>query len=194
VGDIRFTETLTPTTFDFEIVRGEDRVDVRGDDGGDVRIQRGGRAMAVRITAASPEEVAAIRRMLTDSVAIAGLDRVAARAVSDGSRLAPLLQAATAFVSLLQGRGGPTLSLARSAVAPGGFLPTAQTRAGGPEECWDTYVRSVNRYVRELEGCIREAKERWWEVHRPYLCGTEYDLKVVLAGFWLIDCHGTGWP
>ena len=193
VGDVRFVELLTSSTFDLTIASCRDRVSVNGNENGDVQIERGGRALGLRLAAAGLEELAAVRAMLTNSPAVLGLDDVARRAVSEWSRYAPLVQAASSFVSLLQGRGAPTARPALNPVATrtGFVLAAAQDRAGSsPANCWDTYTRSVVRYANELEACVREARDLWWEVWRPGLCGAEYDLRVTLAFYWLLDCHG----
>jgi hypothetical protein len=101
-----------------------------------------------------------------------------------------LLQRANAMIHAISGDTRATgamvvQAMARPAMA---FRPVAQRSRA--DECWDGYTRSVLRYTYEYEGCVREARDLWWEAWRLAWCAYEYDLKATLAGFWLLDCNG----
>jgi hypothetical protein len=188
-GDFRFVESLTPTTFDITVVRGADAVRVTGNANSEVQVRRGARARNVNLTLASNADSNAVRAMLADSPALNALEAFSESTVAKGSQYAPVLRAAVALLAMLRGETAATLSLARSmAPASSGLVSVAAPSRAS--DCWDGYARSVVRYTYELEGCLREARDNPWQVWRPHWCGTEYDLKVLLAGYWLLTCSG----
>lgn len=189
-GDFRFEETLSPTTFAFTLARGGDIVRVAGDQRGLVKVRRGERVETVNMALASLEDLRRVRGVFGDSSTIRELQEVSDASRMSKSAYAPLLQRANAMIHAISGDTRATGAMVVQAMARPvmAFRPVAQR--GRADECWDGYTRAVLRYTYEYEGCVREARDLWWEVWRLAWCAYEYDLKATLAGFWLLDCNG----
>jgi hypothetical protein len=189
-GDFRFEETLSPTTFAFTLTRGGDVVRVTGDQRGLVKVVRGERAERVNMARASLDDLRRVRAMLSDSATLHELQAVSGVSSATKSPFASLLQSASAMIHAIQGDTRATGAMVVQVMArpPIAFRPAAQR--GRADECWDGYTRAVLRYTYEYEGCVREARDLWWELWRLAWCAYEYDLKATLAGFWLLDCNG----
>jgi hypothetical protein len=189
-GDLRFEETLTPSTFDLSVVLGNDMVRLSGNQTGDIEVTRARRTYKTSMTTASPAQLGVVRGILGDSPALRALQAVVDEARVAGGRYAGLLHSANALLRIVQGDPRATGDLVVLAMAqqPGGFRTIAQRQRA--DDCWDGYARAVLRYTYEYEACVREARDRWWEVYRLAWCAYEYDLKATLAGFWLLDCSG----
>ena len=190
-GEFRFEEVLSPRAFGFTIEFGRDRVQIAGDDRGALAVMRGSRKHAVDMAVASEAQLRELRAGLADSPALRELERVADAARQTESRYAALLQNANALVRTVQGdmRANDDLIVQALAQREGGFKTVAARGSVGADDCWDGYVRSVLRYIYELEVCVGEARSRFNPILTAW-CGYEYNLNATLAGYRLLDCSG----
>ena len=171
-----------------------DSIDVTAASTGTVTLARKGVVIVVEPDDVLADHAEGVSRLLGESAAIEGLERMV-QAVRTSKRPEAVSVLATfALLRSLQGdtTGNTLLARATEHRRAARLVPaTLQTRAGDTvEDCWAEYERTLDRNYERYSRCLRDY---WWAQPVQYACGLEFAMVAELALFHVIACSG-GFP
>ncbi|MGQ0735080.1 MAG: hypothetical protein ACT4QD_15670 [Acidobacteriota bacterium] len=190
VDALRIEQVLTPRSVAATFSEGADVVRIAATLGGLVRVERAGQTVTLAMRDFSAAQAQRVRALLSESRAVARFEQLANSDWASRTRSAAALSATHAVVALVQGNMQPLGRVAREGARLA--TPRLQTVSqGSSSSCWTTYSRDVIQYTYELETCIRDASYSLNPFAAAW-CGYEYNVKTILAFYWLLDCNGVG--
>jgi hypothetical protein len=171
-----------------------DSVDVTAASTGTVTLARRGVVITVEPDDVLADHAEGVSRLLEESAAIDGLERMVQTVRFSKRPEAMSVLATFALLRSLQGdtTGNTLLAQATEHRRAASLVPAAlQTRSGNTvDDCWAEYERTLNRNYDRYSRCLRDY---WWNQPVQYACGLEFAMVAELALFHVIACSG-GFP
>ena len=190
----RLEKRVGPSGLSIALAAADDVVRVAGTSSGMVTVERGGSAVTVRPDHALSDYAENVAKLLRQSAALEGLERMV-QALRQSNRPEAMSVLATfALLRSLHGddTGNTLLSQRIEGRRTVSVATVAQLARDGTTvgDCWYEYERTLQRNFDRYSTCLRDY---WWNQPVQYACGLEFAMVAELALFNVIACSG-GFP
>jgi hypothetical protein len=169
--------------FTFEIVSGNDRVDIRLSKLG-LHVARGAARIDFTADGLGAIDLRRVRAALAGSKAIAQYHTLAASLSNDRSTAAYGVRLGNAILGQFLGEGQPATSggLIAATKMPASPLSERRFQFVRTSDCWGSYENEVTRAQNDLVSCTIGATMSFWP--DLYLTGCQLEWAVRVEGYW----------
>lgn len=183
-----------PSGLSIELSAQGDIVRVTAASSGSVTVERDGSLVTVQPDAVLADYAESVSRLLRQSAAVEGLERMVQSLRYSERPEAMSVTATFALLRSLHGdsTGNTLLSQRVERRRRVSLATAAQNSRDGTSvvDCWLEYERSLNWSFERYSRCLRDY---WWNQPVQYACGLEFAMVAELALFRVISCSG-GFP